>query len=165
MLQINSQMQVIANKSTDRDYAWSLVALASYAVYANSGDGYIQFYSTGDAALIFNKPIAYIGVAAGGKDRSGIYCNAAISTAYSAADGSLRVTVDLNTSYQVTNWYQSNSSSSSSAPAEPYAITSTDFTCPYGSRLCGNPCPGVLRYNKRLKFCGNACHYEVRKRT
>jgi hypothetical protein len=143
MLQVNGELAVIGNKSAHRDYAWSLVAMASYTATA-SDSGSLQFYSTGDAAVIFNRQIAQIGVAAGGKDRTGIYCNAKITTAYSAVDGTLKIETDLNTSYGITQW-----ASDGNPFSEPYSSVTTEYTCPYyadnNQQLkCRNPCPGVL---------------------
>jgi hypothetical protein len=140
MAQINQEVFAIGNKSTDRDYAWSLVAMSAYSAQSQSA-GYLQFYSTGDAAVIFSKSIDYIGFAAGGKDGFGIYCSAPITTSYVASDGALNVVVDLNTSYQTTEWAQSNAS----AFTEPYSITTTKYHCPAGGGACRNPCPGILR--------------------
>jgi hypothetical protein len=140
MTQINKEIFVIGNKSTDRDYAWSLVAMSSYTAQSQTA-GYLQFYSTGDAAVIFAKPIEYIGFAAGGKDGFGTYCNTPITTSYASSDGVLNIVVDLNTSYQTTEWAQSNAS----AFTEPYSIVATEYNCPAGGKACQNPCPGVLR--------------------
>eukprot|EP01035_Chromulina_nebulosa_P018737 gene18737-24502_t len=120
---ISKKLRRIGSKAVNRDYAWNVIALSSYA--ANDlTRGSLKFYSTADAGIIFDKQIYGANIAS-----SDVSCNLLYTAAYTASSAQLSLSFDLNFSY--TN-----------------AHDKVVYNCPYTANDgCYNPCSSAMALN------------------
>jgi hypothetical protein len=64
MQNISAQMQEVGEKGASRDLAWNLIAWSSFSAH-NTARGGLQFYASGKASVIYDKPVQNLGFASG----------------------------------------------------------------------------------------------------
>jgi hypothetical protein len=93
MKNIVSQMQKIGLKGATRDYAWNMVAWASYSA-VDTKNGYFRFYTTADVGVMFDKDVVSIGFASNSSDLQA--CRPRITTSMSDTERVLTINTELN---------------------------------------------------------------------